>query len=345
MDAYDLQRSVRPFIVFIENLTNWYIRRSRRRFWKSQDDDDKKAAYLTLYYVLLQLTKVAAPFVPFVSESIYRNLRTPDLPESVHLCDFPRADGRNRDLILEKEMDVILTVVRMGRQLRAEHELKVRQPLSLLHVLSRDREVLESVRRHEDLVLDELNVKQIAFDEDESRLANLQVKADFRRLGAKMGSRMKKVAAAVASMPAELAAQLVAGKPVRLPVEGETVDLEPADVVVIRQPKEGLVVASEGSVVVALETRLTPDLIQEGLAREFVSKIQNMRKTADLEVTQRIRIRYSSDAEVAAALAKHLEYVKAETLAVECSHEGRPPDGAEAWDLNGHACAIAVAAL
>ncbi|MDI6773877.1 MAG: isoleucine--tRNA ligase [Verrucomicrobiota bacterium] len=342
MDAYDLQRSVRPFVVFIENLTNWYIRRSRRRFWKSQDDADKKDAYLTLYCVLLQLAKVAAPFVPFLAESIYRNLRTPDMPESVHLCDFPAADGAGRDLRLEREMDVVQTVVKMGRQLRAEHELKVRQPLSLLRVLSRERETLESVRRHEDLILDELNVKRIAYDEDESRLADLQVKADFRRLGPRLGPRVKKAAAAIAAMNAGLVAQLVAGKPARLSVDGDPVELEPADVVVIRRPKEGLVVASEGSVVVALEMALTQDLIQEGLAREFVSKIQNMRKTADLEVTQRIRIRYASDAELAAAVTKHLGYVQAETLALECAREDSPPNGADQWDLNGHPCAIAM---
>ena len=188
MDHYDLQRSVRPFVHFVEDLTNWYIRRSRRRFWKSQNDADKQHAYQTLRYVLVQLCKVAAPFTPYISEEIYRNLRASDMPESVHLCDFPAADDTARDEALEKQMALIETVVRLGRQLRTEHDLKTRQPLARLHVVSARPEVLAQVKAFENLATDELNVKALAYDADETALAHVSVKADFRKLGPRFGA-------------------------------------------------------------------------------------------------------------------------------------------------------------
>jgi isoleucyl-tRNA synthetase len=341
MDAYDLQRAVRPFVQFVEDLTNWYIRRSRRRFWKSRNDADKLHAYRTLRYVLVQLCKVAAPFTPFVSEAIYRNLRGPRMPESVHLCDFPAADDAARDEGLERQMALVQRVVRLGRQLRTEHDLKVRQPLARLHVVSADPDVCRQVKAFEDLVLDELNVKAVAYDEDESALAHVQVKPDFRRLGPRFGAKMKTVAAAVTSLAPAQAAALAAGHGVALDVGGESVALEAGDVVVQRTPREGLFVAAEGSVIVAVETALTPELVAEGLAREFVSKVQGMRKDADFDVVQRIAVTFEADDEVAAALAAHRAYVMAETLALACDR-GAAPAGAAEVDLNGHACRIAV---
>jgi isoleucyl-tRNA synthetase len=163
MESYDLQRAVRPFVRFIEDLTNWYIRRSRRRFWKSQDDSDKNQAYQTLNYVLLQLSKVAAPCIPFISETIYQNLRTADMPESVHLCDFPVADSSNRDTALEEDMETVMTIVRMGRLLRTEHRLKVRQPLAKLNVVCNKPAVLEKLSDFSSIMKEELNVKELSF--------------------------------------------------------------------------------------------------------------------------------------------------------------------------------------
>jgi len=342
MDEYDLQRSVRPFVHFIEDLTNWYIRRSRRRFWKSQDDEDKAQAYQTLNYVLLQLSKIAAPFVPFISESIYRNLRTPEMAESVHLCDFPRADGSNRDQDLESEMETVMTIVRLGRLLRTEHSLKVRQPLSVLHVVTRNSEAVEKLKRFSDIVLDELNVKELAFGDHETELAKLKTKADFRRLGPRFGSRMKQVAKAIADMDDDLMVRLSCGKSVEISLDGESISLDPEDVVIERIPKEGLVVASECELLVALETALTPNLILEGLAREFVSKIQNMRKTAGLDVTQRIRITFSGDDSLREAVEKLSDYVSTETLCVGAAYVDSEPAAATEWDLNGHQAFIRI---
>ena len=340
MDVYDLQRSVRPFVNFVEDLTNWYIRRSRRRFWKSQNDDDKMHAYRTLRYVLVQLSKVAAPFTPFISEAIYRNLKGEGMPESVHLCDFPQADAAARDESLERRMALVQTVVKMGRQLRTENDLKVRQPLSVIHVVSSNAEVRRLLEGFEDLVTDELNIKAVAYGSDETAMANVSVKADFRKLGPKFGPKMKAVAAAVAGLSPAQAAALAAGREVALDLAGEAVTLAADDVVVQRTPKAGMVVASEGDVIVGIETALTPALVQEGLVREFVSRVQSLRKEADFEVTQRIAVTVECDAEVRAAVEQYAEYVKAETLCERLAF-GVVPDGL--CDLNGHDVKVEVA--
>ncbi|MEI7900556.1 MAG: isoleucine--tRNA ligase, partial [bacterium] len=340
MDVYDLQRSVRPFVNFIEDLTNWYIRRSRRRFWKSQNDDDKMHAYRTLRYVLVQLSQVAAPFTPFISEAIYRNLKGASMPESVHLCDFPTADAAARDEALERRMALVQSVVRLGRQLRTENDLKVRQPLSVIHVVSAKPEIRALLEGFEDLVTDELNIKAVAYGSDETALADVSVKADFRKLGPKFGAKMKTVAAAIAGLSSAQAAALASNREATLEVAGETLVLTAEDVVVQRAPKAGLVVASEGDVIVGLETALTPELIREGLAREFVSRVQNLRKEADFEVTQRIVVTVECDAEVRAAIGRFADYVKAETL---CEHLCFDLTAADPADLNGHAVKVAVA--
>ena len=342
MDEYDLQRSIRPFVQFIENLTNWYIRRSRRRFWKSQDDEDKAQAYQTLNHVLLRLSKIAAPFVPFISESIYLNLRTDDMPESVHLCNFPNPDAEKRDSGLENEMQTVMTVVRLGRLLRSEHELKVRQPLSVLHVVTKNSTMVEKLGDYRDIVMDELNVKELAFGDHETELAELKTKPDFRRLGPRFGQKMKLVAKAITAMNTDLKTQLSSGNSVEIDVEGESVALDSEDVVIERIPKEGLVAASENELLVAIETGLTPDLIKEGLAREFVSKIQNMRKDAGLEVTQRIRIEFSSDNDIREAVETFSDYIATETLSLDTHFTDSKQDGGTEWDLNGHLTVIRI---
>ena len=323
MDAYDLQKAVRPFVAFIEDLTNWYIRRSRRRFWKSEDDADKLHAYRTLRYVLVQLSKVAAPFTPFISETIYRNLRGENDPESVHLCDFPTARAGARDLKLEQEMAAVQAIVKLGRQLRVDNDLKVRQPLAKILVAGVDTKL-------DDLLLDELNIKTVEYIADETALCDVSFKANFKTLGKKCGPKMKAVAAAIAAMTSFSGSATVEG-----------FELTAEDVLVTRKPKAGMVVASEGAIVVGLETALTPELVAEGLAREFVSHVQSMRKEADFEVTQRIVVTAEVDADVQAALTTHADYVKNETLATALSFATCPD--AASCDLNGHAAKIRVA--
>ena len=320
MDEYDLQRSVRPFVKFVEDLTNWYIRRSRRRFWKSTNDGDKLNAYRTLRYVLVQLSKVAAPFTPFIAEEIYTNLKGASDPESVHLCDFPTANAAARDLDLEKRMADVQAAVELGRRLRADNDLKVRQPLACLKLAGGD------VKGLEELIEDELNVKKVEFIADETELCDVTFKANFKTLGKKCGPKMKAVAAAIAG-----------AKKVPFECEGFTITEE--DVIVTRTPKDDLVVASRGAIVVGLETALTPELIAEGNVREFVSHVQSMRKEADFEVVQRIAVTVSCDAEMKAALEAHLDYVRNEILAVSVTiAEGEGDIG-----LNGHKTGIVIA--
>lgn len=322
MDDYDLQKSVRPFVKFIEDLTNWYIRRSRRRFWKSTNDCDKLSAYRTLRYVLVQLSKVAAPFTPFIAEEIYLNLKGESDPESVHLCDFPTANSAARDLALEKRMADVQSAVELGRRLRADNDLKVRQPLASLKLAGGDVQGLE------ELIEDELNVKKVELIADETALCNVSYKANFKTLGKKCGPKMKAVAAAIASAT-------------KVPFSVEGIDVTEDDVIITRAPKAGLVVASAGMVVVGLETTLTPELIAEGNAREFVSYVQAMRKEADFEVTQRISIRVDTDEEMKAALNAHLDYIKNETLATQIEFAASE---ANVVELNGHGTKIEVKA-
>ena len=336
MDAYDLQQAVRPLVQFIDDLTNWYIRRSRRRFWKSEDDADKLRAYETLHTVLLRLCQIAAPFTPFISEEIYRNLRTPDLPGSVHLCDYPLPGALARDEALEAQMAQVQQAVGLARQLRSDFNLKVRQPLATLHVVCRDEAVLDLIRPLADIVADELNVKEVRFGRDESALAELSAKANYKTLGAKLGGRMKMAVAAIAAFtPAQISALLDGGQ-VALELDGQAIVLEPADVLIQRTPKAGLAVASSGALVVALEPALTPALVQEGHARELINRIQNQRKTQDLDVADRIALKISADAELLAAVEAHRETIAAETLAVQL--EAVPGTGE--IDINGHPCAI-----
>ncbi|WP_269844944.1 isoleucine--tRNA ligase [Tichowtungia aerotolerans] len=339
MDSYDLQRAVRPFVAFIEDLTNWYIRRSRRRFWKSDDDGDKQQAYVTLYHTLIELCKIAAPFTPFIADEIYRNLRTDDMPESVHLCDFPTAAGAKRDEDLEKQMRIVMDVVVMGRQLRKDNDAKVRQPLRRLDVVSRDSELLNQVDELKEIIEEELNVRSVVFGDDESGFATLTAKANFKALGPRFGKQMKAVASAIANLDDAALKAVAAGGSTDIVLEGETFELTANDVLVAHEPKEGLAVQTQGALVVALDLELDDDLIREGLARELVKEVQNLRKTSGLEVTDRINLTVSSDEAVSEAIAAYDEYIKNEVLALTI--ETAQVDGEQA-DLNGHQCVIAL---
>ncbi|HMP88803.1 MAG TPA: isoleucine--tRNA ligase [Kiritimatiellia bacterium] len=343
LDGYDLQSSIKPFVQFIEDLTNWYIRRSRRRFWKSSNDTDKLQAYRTLYDVLLRLCKIAAPFVPFISEEIYQNLRTVKMPESVHLCDFPLADPALRNVELEARMEAVLEVVGLGRQLRTEHNLKVRQPLAGIHIVSHRQENVDHAEALKELILDELNVKTAHFSRHESALAELSAKANFKRLGARIGAKVQKVNAAVRQLSGEALDQLLDGKPLNLDIDGETIAIDPEDVLIDRKPREGLAVSAGTHFVIALDTALNEALVKEGLAREFVNKVQNMRKTADLDIAQRIHVKYEGDSVILDAVANHFEYISAEVLALSCVHTS-DADGVltEDLDLNGHFSRVTI---
>jgi isoleucyl-tRNA synthetase len=260
----------------------------------------------------------------------------------VHLCDFPVADGTSRDPALEEQMRAVMTVVRLGRQLRAENNMKVRQPLSAMQVVCRNADMLRRVAELAWMVREELNVKEIRFGPSEAGLAVLKAKAEFSRLGPRFGPKVKQVAAAIAAMDGALIEKLAGGESVEIRVDGETIELAPADVAIRRWPHEGLIVASAGVLIVGIETKLSEELMDEGLAREFVSRVQNMRKRAGLEVTQRILLIYCAEDDVSDALEAHADYIKDETLTLNLERVEIRPLGAQDLDLNGRPCAISL---
>jgi isoleucyl-tRNA synthetase len=314
LDGYDLQKAVDPVVKFIDQLNNWYIRRSRRRFWKSENDDDKLEAYGTLYEVLIKLVKVAAPFVPFITEEIYQNLKTDGMSESVHLCDFPEVQTGRRDAELEHKMALTQQAVSMGRAIRSMHNLKVRQPLNAIHLVTRDRDEKNILIEMEDIIREELNVKEVIFRDNEEDLVEYSAKANFRELGRKLGKDMKEAAAAIAKFSGSEIQSLLDGNTLSLDVAGDSIDLTIDSIIVQREEKEGLKVLNEGSLTVALDPVVTEELRQEGLVRDLVRGIQNMRKDSGLQVTDRINLVINAAGELAESIGNFEDYVKAEVL-------------------------------
>ena len=340
LDAYNLQKAANRFSRFIDDLTNWYIRRSRRRFWKSSDDADKREAYRTLHYVLLTFAKTAAPFIPFTTEAIYRTLRTKEMPESVHLCDYPEPNDC-RDEYLEKQMELTMTAVSSGRFLRTANNLKVRQPLAKAVLASPDAASRKMLEETAWIVAEELNVKSVEFSDDEEALVRRSAKANFKVLGSRLGKNMKEAAAKIQALTGREIGDVLAGKPYKLVLaDGTEAEITAEDLVVQREEKPGLVAASENGITIALATELTPELEREGFARELVSKIQNLRKEKGFDVTDRIRVVCSVPEKREAALEANRAYICEETLAV-AFETGPAENGAEA-DVNGESCRISV---
>ena len=316
MEAYRLYRTVPAMVAFVEKLTNWYIRRSRRRFWKSEEDDDKASAYATLYRVLVTFVKSLAPVLPFATEKIYQNLVRswdPEAPLSVHLCDMPEADEEMRDSGLEQQMALAARAVTLGRSLRSRHEIRIRQPLGRVLLLPPDESGAEKLADLADLVADELNVKEVVFVEDEAEISEVSCKANYRALGPRFGKRVKEVAAFIEKLTRAEVARLETGE--RMPVAGGTIGSD--DVQLTRREKEGVVVAVDGNLCVGLDVNLDKELIREGTAREVVNRVQNLRKTAGLEVSDRIRLWIAGSRPVVSASRHHRNYIAAETLATE----------------------------
>jgi len=321
LDAYDMQSTLAPIFDFVDLLNNWYIRRSRRRFWRSaaeggaSGEADKAAAYATLERVLKRLCLVLAPFAPFVSDSIWRNIRTGAEAESVHLADWPKYDASFRDEELERKMGYARHAVSMGRALRVQHDLKIRQPLAAVHLVTRDPAERAVLGEMEDLLREELNVKKVIFRADEEELVEYSAKANFRVLGKELGKDMKAAAAVIEKLPAHEIAKLVDGGEITIEAAGRKVVLNKDKVDVRRSEKSGLKVLNEGSLTVALDATLTGDLLAEGWVRDLVRGVQTLRKDSGLEVTDRINLTVSGDAELKKALESQLDFIMKETLA------------------------------
>lgn len=331
MEAYRLFSVVPPIISFVGDLTNWYIRRSRRRFWVHRgehDDHDKLAAFATLYETLTAFASVASPVLPFITEEIYQGLvrpMHPDAPASIHHTDYPTADHSAIDTELERSMRTVRTIVNLGRGLRKREQLRVRQPLTRVTIVTRSADERDAVRRHAHLIAEELNVKTVEVNDDEAGLIDLSAKADFKVLGPRYGKETKAVAGAVASLDHATIAAILEGNGVE--VGGFTITSD--DIVVDRTPREGTVVASEGSISVALDCSLDRPLLLEGLARELVNRIQGVRRDLELNVADRITVVYETDdKDVADAFTHHSPLIAGEVLADHIT----PADSADEFD-------------
>jgi isoleucyl-tRNA synthetase len=335
MDEYMAYKATKPIEEFIDDLSNWYVRRSRRRFWKSEADADKNAAYATLYQVLVTLTKVLAPFIPFATEVMYQNLvRSVDAsaPESVHHCDFPRPDPSKVDAALLAEMDAARKVVNLGHSVRSENSLKVRQPLGRVVVVA-PQEQRARLAHMSALVTDELNVKTMQLVEKEAELVTYKLLPDNRLLGPRFGKAFPQLRAALnAADPYAAVTTLRAGKNLSLEVNGERVELAPDEVLITPQPKPGFAVKADGDYVVALETNVTAELKAEGLAREFVRRVQDLRKSAAFDIADHIRVYYSATPTLANAIEAHRAYIMGETLAEEMRASAAPANTATVED-------------
>jgi isoleucyl-tRNA synthetase len=344
MDVYDLNMAVRPFVNFIEQLTNWYIRRSRRRFWKSENDSNKEEAYYTLYNVLIEFSKIIAPFLPFISEAIYQNLKDDNMPESIHLCDYPKYLENLRDYDLENKMSIVQNTVSMGRALRSKHKLKIRQPLKAIYLVTKDVSLIKNLGEMEDLIKEELNVKQVILSDKEDTLVNFYAKANFKVLGPKLGKKMKDVAAKIQNLTHDDIVLLEKGETLNIEIDNEDFPITYNDIIVYRTQKEGMVLETKNNLTVALDTELNQELIDEGLAREFINKVQNTRKESNYEMTDRIYIIVDCDESLKNSLIKHYDYIKDEVLANEIKFENISTEY-EIKDINGKECKILVSKI
>jgi isoleucyl-tRNA synthetase len=324
LDLYDLQKAIDPLVEFIDSLNNWYIRRSRRRFWRSENDLDKQQAYQTLWTVLIRLVQAAAPFIPFITEEIYLNLKTKDMPESVHLCDFPAPRAGIRDEELERKMKLTRQAVSMGRALRANYNLKIRQPLKAFHLVTKDKDEQKVLIEMEDIIKEELNVKSVVFRENEEELVEYSAKANYRVLGKELGKNMKAAAERIEKLSVREIQSLLEGATLSIDLDDCGFDLTQSGVVIERIEKEDLRVLNEGSLTVALDPELNETLIQEGLIRDLVRGIQNLRKEKDLEVTDRIELILHGSDQLKIAVEEFQEHLTTETLTVTWRWDKHP---------------------
>ena len=334
LDDYDARSAALGIEKFVDDLSNWYVRRSRRRFWRSEADvagrADKQAAYATLYEVLTTLCRLMAPFTPFLTEVMWQNLVNRQLVgqagqpggwpygESVHHQPYPTPRAlADEELKLLRDTAIARTMVNLGHSTRAQSGFKVRQPLARAMIVA-DAYSQAAIRAQEDVIAEELNVKRVEFVEREGELVTYKILPDSKKLGPQFGPQFPHVRKALADMdPGRVAAAVKAGEPVELQLADRSVSVPASDILVQAVPREGLVVAGEDGVVVAMDTSLTTELIHEGLAREVVRRVNDLRKAAGLNLTDRIAITYTASPRLATAVAAFDAYIRDETLAVE----------------------------
>ena len=332
-DVFDLNQAVKLITTFVsDDLSNWYIRRNRDRFWSSKLDDSKKSVYMTTYEVLTGVCKLAAPIIPYTTEEIYKNLTG---EESVHLADFPTVDKKAINKEIEVKMDLVRDLISTGRYVREENKIKVRQPLSECLIDGKYEKILGDLVN---LIKEELNVKEVVYVDDLSKYMNFNIKPNFKVCGAMFGPKMKDYQQLLQDLSEEDETLLLQEETITVDFDGERLDITP-DMVDIRiESKEGFNVGMQNNKFIILNTELTEDLIYEGLAREFVSKVQNLRKSSGLDIADRIKLYYDGDADTNKAFEVFADYIMSETLALVYENK---KDG-EAQDINGHEVFIKI---
>ncbi len=322
LESYDITGAANLIEEFTDELSNWYVRRNRERFWAQEIKDDKIGAYVTLYKVLIDLSKIAAPFVPFITEEIYQNLVVglePNAIESVHLCEWPEIEENKIDLKLEEEMDLAYKIVKLGRSARNSVNIKNRQPLS---------EMLISVNYlpeyYENIVRDELNVKKIIHGADMSEYVDFEIKPNLPVLGKQYGKLIPKIRNEIAKKnQMELANKVKNGEKEQIEIDGETIELDANNLLITMQGKEGFAFAGEGEIGVVLDTHMTEELLEEGFVREILSKIQNMRKDKGFEVMDNIILYVSDNKKLLDIIEKNKESIMKDTLAKEIVYNNK----------------------
>lgn len=352
MESYLLYNVVPIVIGFIEDLTNWYIRQSRRKFWGGEDSlsAETKDAYETLYYVLANFMKVFAPFAPFTSEKVYKELveGLEGVPESVHICDMPEADPQFIDESLERKMVLVRTVAELGRSLRAKHQIKTRQVLPGMLVISRSEDDQSKIEQASELIKSELNLKELSFSTDEANFVSLSLKPNLRTLGKRFGKRLKEFRDHLEDLNQDQGA--ISKMLARLDDDGAVKILDETlskdDFLIDRGPKDDRLIATGLGVTVLLDTALTPGLIREGLAREVINRLQNLRKDSGLNISDRITIKFYGSPALSEAVTENKDYICVETLAshLEVVSEGSAVDSkfSENFDINDLSCKIGI---
>ena len=334
LENYRLPEAARALQVFVDELSNWYVRRSRERFWTDEPSEDSVSAFSTLYHALVTVAKAAAPMIPFMTESIYQNLvRSLDssAPESIHLCAFPAADPAAMDETLERDMDQVLHIVGAGRAARNGAAIKNRQPLQTVYVRGAQPLPEDMVQ----IILDELNIKELRFIQDAGALLDYSFKPQLKTVGPKYGKLVGAIGRALAALDGAAAKQtLDADGALSLAVDGQTVTLTPEDLLIDTKQREGFYTVEDGPLTVSIDTTLNDGLMEEGMVREVVSKVQTMRKDAGLEVTDRIAVTLEADAALRRIVEANAPYIQGELLAKDLSF-GVPEGFVREYDVNG----------
>jgi isoleucyl-tRNA synthetase len=344
MESYDLTPATRAIADFsIDQLSNWYVRRNRRRFWKGEMSADKLSAYQTLHACLETISQLMSPVAPFLSDFLFRRLtqNIPGASESVHLGFLPAVGPIDR--ALKNRMRNAQRVVYLTRGLREKTKIKTRQPLSRILVATHDHTAIEDIRAMEDVILEETNIRGIEFVEGDSQLVKKKARPVFKSIGPRFGKRANPIANAVKAFSASQLSALEADGRITIDVDGETCELTREDVEIVHEDIQGWMIGVDDALIVAIDTTLTDELINEGIAREFVNRIQNLRKEKGFELTDRIAILYrSEEPKLHDAIEKTLSYIMAETLAVKLLHAEIPDASATVLEVNDLKCQVYI---